>query len=278
LDHLVKKYTNKYSRFCKINGINIHYRIEGKGFPIILLHGAFSSLHTYDAWAKHLSNHYRVIRYTLPGFGLTGPSPDHDYSMANHINYLTKLLDKLKIDKCHIAGNSLGGWLAWEAVLKSPDRFEKLILISAAGFLDKQSIPIPFKMARTPFIKHIVKYAIKKNILIYFLKDVYGDSALITKDLIDRYYDLFSREGNIEAFFNLVNNKHKDNTLHLKEIKKPTLILWGEEDTWQPLQNGYRFTTAIANSHLFSYAGIGHVPMEELAVRTVNDALKFLKK
>ena len=183
------KYTNKHSKFCSINGLDIHFRDEGEGFPIILLHGAFSSLHTFDIWAKKLAKHYRVIRYTLPGFGLTGPCPDHDYSMKKHMNYLIGLLDKLNIKKCHIAGNSLGGWLAWESVLKFPERFEKLILISSAGFLDNQSVPAPFKMARTPFIKHIIKYTIKKNILLHYLKDVYGDSDLITDELADRYFD-----------------------------------------------------------------------------------------
>jgi pimeloyl-ACP methyl ester carboxylesterase len=275
-DTLVEKYTNKFSKFCRINGLDIHYRDEGEGFPILLLHGAFSSLHTFDTWAKHLKKEYRVIRYTLPGFGLTGPCPQKDYSMESHLEYLKGFLDKLSISKCHIAGNSLGGWLAWEAVLKFPERFEKLILIAAAGYLDKKSVPIPFRMARTPFLKHVIRFTVKKNILIGYLKDVYGDTQRITDDLINRYYELFNREGNIEAFFRLVNGKHKDNTLHLKEIRNETLIMWGEEDSWLPLQNGYRFTTAIPNSRLFSYAGVGHVPMEELGLHTVRDLLKFL--
>ena len=277
LENLVEKYTDQRSRFCEINGLNIHYRDEGKGFPILLLHGAFSSLHTYDAWAKELSKEYRVIRYTLPGFGLTGPCPDHNYTMEKHLFYLNALMDKLEINNCHIAGNSLGGWLAWEAVLQFPERFEKLILISSAGYLDKNSVPLPFRMARTPFFKRIIRYTVKKNMLVHFLRDVYGDADLITDELVERYFDLFNREGNLEAFFELVNSKHKDNTGHLKDIKKDTLIIWGEEDNWLPLQNGYRFTTAIPNSRLFTYAGIGHVPMEELALKTVRDALKFLK-
>ena len=228
MDNVVEKYTNTHSKFCRINGLEIHFRDEGSGFPILLLHGAFSSLHTYDIWARELSDHYRVIRYTLPGFGLTGPCPNADYSMKSHMDYLMALLDRLEIEKCHIAGNSLGGWLAWESVLKYPERFDKLILISSAGFLDKQSIPAPFKMARTPFIKHVIRYTVKKNILLHFLRDVYGDSDRITDELAERYFDLFNRTGNLEAFFNLVNRKHKDNTLHLKEIKNETLIMWGE--------------------------------------------------
>ena len=130
-DTLVEKYTNKFSRFCRINGLDIHYRDEGKGFPIVLIHGAFSSLHTFDTWVEHLKKDYRVIRYTLPGFGLTGPCPDEDYSMQKHMSYLMGLLDKLEIDRCHIAGNSLGGWLTWESVLKHPERFQKMIGLEA---------------------------------------------------------------------------------------------------------------------------------------------------
>ena len=277
LDPIFKKYTNKESRFYSIDGINIHYRDEGKGFPVVLLHGAFSSLHTFDAWVNELKSEYRIIRYTLPGFGLTGPTIDNDYGIDRQIGYLMDLLDHLDIRVCHICGSSLGGWLAWESVLKHPGRFEKLILISPAGFLDNNSIPSPFRMARTPFLKHIVRYSVKRPVLTYFLREVYGDPEKITRELVDRYYELFTRNGNVEAFFRLVNSKYKDNSLHLKQIKHPTLILWGEEDNWLPLHHGYRFTTAIPNSRLFTYAGVGHLPMEEIPFRTSRDLRKFLK-
>ena len=72
VDDILMKYTNQHSRFVVLNGAMVHYRDEGNGYPIIMLHGAFSSLHTYNAWAEELKQDFRVIRYDLLGFGLTG--------------------------------------------------------------------------------------------------------------------------------------------------------------------------------------------------------------
>ncbi len=184
----------------------------------------------------------------------------------------------LGAETCSIAGSSFGGWLAWEYARKYPKQVEKLILIDAAGYLDMREIPLPFRMARTPFVNKIAKFAMRKSVLEVFVKQVYGDASRITPELIDRYYDLFSREGNPEAFFALVNGRFKDNTRHLKKILQPTLIQWGERDTWLPLDNAYRFLADIPHAELIIYEDIGHVPMEEVPVITARDAQTFLKE
>lgn len=273
----LQKYTNEHSRFLVIDGSLVHFRIEGEGEPLILIHGAFSSLHTYDVWSRILSEKYQVIRFDLPGFGLSDSRVDHNYSMESYITFLEQFLSVLKIEKCHIAGSSLGGWLAWEFTLKLPQRVNKLILVSAAGFLEDRNLPLPFKMARTPFIGKVIKYVVKKNVLEQFVRQVYADQNKITPELINRYHDLFSREGNPEAFLALANGKFKDHSKHLKRIKSPTLILWGEDDAWLPLENGYRFKDSIPGSKLIIYEGAGHIPMEEIPEITAQDSLAFLK-
>ena len=74
LEELNKEFKNKNSRFIEIDGAFVHYVDEGEGIPIILLHGTGASLHTWDLWAERLKNKYRVLRITLPGFGLVGTS------------------------------------------------------------------------------------------------------------------------------------------------------------------------------------------------------------
>ena len=276
MDYL-QKYTNEQSRFLVIDGALVHFRVEGKGTPIVLLHGAFSSLHTYDAWCDILSKKYQLIRLDLPGFGLSGSRVDHDYSMESYLSFLVRFLDRLGIEKCHLAGSSLGGWLAWEFTLLHPHRVRKLILISAAGFLEDRNVPLPFKMARTPFLSKVIKYAVKKNVLEQFVRQVYADQEKVTPDLVERYFELFSREGNPEAFLSLANGKYKDHTKKLKNIRCATLILWGEEDAWLPLENGYRFRDRIPKSKLIVYEGVGHVPMEEIPTETAKDLQAFLQ-
>jgi len=277
MSYYLRKYTNSDSRFLVIDNILVHYRDQGEGTPVLLLHGAFSSLHTYDVWTDYLlDNGFRVIRYDLPGFGLTGSRLDKDYSMDMYKRSLLAVMDGLNLDNCHIVGNSLGGWLAWEFALSYPERINRIVLIASAGFLDEKSIPLPFKMAKTPFINKIIKYVVKKTVFEQFVRQVYGDPDRVDTSLIERYYDLFSREGNPDAFLNLCNQKPKDNTHKLKKITNETLIIWGDRDAWIPVENAYRFNIQMPNSKLIIYEGIGHVPMEEIPELTVTDTMGFL--
>lgn len=279
MSYYLQKYTNHESRFLVIEGSLIHYRDEGAGQPILMLHGAFSSLHTFESWKDILiKKGFRVLRIDLPGFGLTGSRHDHDYSIPMYCHVIESFLKLLNVEQCHIAGNSLGGWLAWELALHNPKLVDRLVLISSAGFLDDRSIPLPFKMAKTPFVNRVIKYAVKRNMLEQFVREVYGDKSKITTELIDRYYDLFSREGNPEAFLSLCNQKMKDNTHKLKHIKHDTLILWGENDEWLPVENAYRFSIQMPNSKLIIYEGVGHIAMEEIPVISSKDVSGFLGK
>ena len=260
-----------------IDGLMVHYRDEGKGFPLLLVHGTFSSLHTFDAWTRVLKEHFRVIRLDLPGFGLTGPTPNGEYHMSYYLDVFVQFLKNLKIDKCHVAGSSLGGWLAWELYLVHPELIKKLILIGAAGYFLDQRLPLPFLMAQTPFLNKFVKHVLPKGLVHRFLKEVYGDPNKVTDDLVTRYFDLVMAKGNREAFISLVNTKYEIHADRVKEIKCPTLILWGKEDKWVTPQNADAFHEDIKNSKLIVYEGVGHIPMEEIPVQTASDTIAFLQ-
>jgi pimeloyl-ACP methyl ester carboxylesterase len=277
LKDLLFKYTTDASRFLVIDNMMIHYRDEGEGDVLLLLHGAFSSLHTFNEWNKSLKKHYRVIRLDLMGFGLTGPNDANDYSMENHIRVLKTFLNILKIEKCHVVGNSLGGWLAWEFTYRYPQKVDKLVLIDSAGFLEEENVPIPFKLARTPVFGRIIKYVVRPQILEQFLRQVYFDQSKVTEHLITRYYELFNREGNPDAFLKLVNQPVSDNTAALKHISNKTLILWGREDMWIPVHNAYRFHAMLINSTLKIYPKVGHIPMEEIPEESLLDVMNFLE-
>ena len=277
LKDLLFKYTTDASRFLVIDNMMIHYRDEGEGDVLLLLHGAFSSLHTFNDWNKQLKKHYRVVRLDLMGFGLTGPNDANDYSIENHVRVLKTFLNILKIEKCHIVGNSLGGWLAWEFSYRYPKKVDKLVLIDSAGFLEEENDPLPYKFARTPVFGKIIKYVVRPQILEQFLRQVYFDQSKVTEQLITRYYELFTREGNPDAFLNFVNNPMPDNTATLKHITNETLILWGREDMWIPVHNAYRFHSLLINSKLKIYPKVGHLPMEEIPEESLLDVMNFLE-
>ena len=277
LKDLLFKYTTDASRFLVIDNMMIHYRDEGEGDVLLLLHGAFSSLHTFNDWNKQLKKHYRVVRLDLMGFGLTGPNDANDYSIENHVRVLQTFLNILKIEKCHIVGNSLGGWLAWEFTYRYPKKVDKLVLIDSAGFLEEENDPLPYKFARTPVFGKIIKYVVRPQILEQFLRQVYFDQSKVTEQLITRYYELFTREGNPDAFLSFVNNPMPDNTAALKHITNETLILWGREDMWIPVHNAYRFHSLLINSKLKIYPKVGHLPMEEIPEESLLDVMNFLE-
>jgi pimeloyl-ACP methyl ester carboxylesterase len=260
-----------------IDGLMVHYRDEGKGSPILLVHGTFSSLHTFDAWTRILKDNYRVIRLDLPGFGLTGPTPNGKYEMTYYLDLFVQFLKNLHIEKCHIAGSSLGGWLAWELCLAHPELINKLVLIGAAGYFLDQRLPLPFLMAQTPLINKFVKHVLPKGLVYRFLKEVYGDPNKVTDDLVTRYFDLVMAKGNREAFITLVNTKYEIHNDRVKNIQSPTLILWGKKDSWVTPKNADAFHADIKNSKLIVYDGVGHIPMEEIPVQSASDTIAFFQ-
>ncbi len=277
-ERLKAKYSNESSKFISIDGLSVHYRDEGKGFPIILLHGAASSLQTWDGWVKELSPYYRVIRLDLPGYGLTGPSPTKDYSMHWYVKFLDTFLDKINVKNCYLAGNSLGGHIACEFAFQKKDSVKKLILIASGGYpLEERGI-LAVKMARTPPLRPIVRYATPRFFVAMNLRQVYGAREKISDEIVDRYYELLRREGNRETFIDVCNRKPEDSSSHIRAITIPALILWGSRDTTIPAQHAELFHRDIPNSKVIIYDGIGHVPHEEIPEKTVSDVQAFLNE
>ena len=267
LEDLKKEYANEESEFITIDGMQVHYRDEGIGFPIVLLHGTAASLHTWDAWTEQLIKNYRVIRLDLPAFGLTGPNKNADYSIESYTRFLAQFLEKIKVDKFYLAGNSLGGNIAWNYAAEHPDKVAKLILIDASGLPTNKPQPAIFKMAKTPILNSLFLYLTPQFIIRKNIEQVYGNKLKVTDSLITRYHKMSLRTGNRKAFIDRAkidfNLNKKSNLAKLKSVKSPTLLIWGAKDTWIPLENGKRMDSLLPNSKLVILKNSGHVPMEE---------------
>jgi pimeloyl-ACP methyl ester carboxylesterase len=275
-ERLKAKYAAPPSKFLDIGGLAVHYRDEGQGFPLVLLHGAASSLHTWDAWARELSKDYRVIRLDLPGFGLTGPNATKDYGMAWQVRFLGAFLDKLNAPACYLAGNSYGGRIAWEFAYAHPERVRKLILVDAGGYPVREREILALRLARAPVIGWIVGHATPRFLAAMTVRTMYGDPHRVTDAVIDRYYDLILSAGNRETFGTLSRTQEQDSSAKIQALEVPTLILWGSEDRVIPLSLAERFHRDIRHSQLIVYQGVGHVPMEEIPAETIRDARVFL--
>ena len=275
-------YANDASKFIEIDGMQVHYRDEGKGFPIVLVHGTASSLHTWDDWSKELLKTNRVIRMDLPAFGLTGPNKTANYSIKAYTSFLNDLLTKLHVEKFYLAGNSLGGNIAWNYAAEHPDKVEKLVLVDASGLPTNKPQPAIFKMAKTPFLNSLFLYVTPKFFIKKNMEEVYADGSKITDELVTRYHKMALRVGNRQAFIDRAKIDFKlgskANYNKLKSINTSTLLIWGAQDNWIPLDNGKRMDSILPNSKLVVLENSGHVPMEENPQESFAFLNEFLKK
>jgi pimeloyl-ACP methyl ester carboxylesterase len=269
------------SAFLDAAGMRVHLRDEGPkddNTPIVLLHGAGSSLHAWEGWAQALKGGRRVIRFDLPGFGLTGPSPDGLYSIDRDIGVLIAVLDKLGIARCILGGNSLGGAIAWRAALLYPSRVEKLILVDAGGYPSRSiSQPIGFRLARLPGISWLLQNTLPRFLVVQGFHNAWGDPSKVTQEMVDRSAELMQREGNRRALLARFRQAQPGVFAgRIQELKLPTLVIWGGKDRLIPPINAQRFHEDIAGSTLVIFDDIGHAPEEEDPARTVQAVKQFL--
>jgi pimeloyl-ACP methyl ester carboxylesterase len=285
VEKLKIKYCTNASQFMPLMGMNVHYRDQGARsdtLPLVLIHGTSSSLNTWDSLTNLLSansiKNKRIIRMDMPGFGLTGPSPENAYSYAYFSMFLDSFLNKLQVKSCILAGNSLGGGIAWNYTLAHPEKVKKLILIDASGYPRKdEKGSIGFKIASIPVVNNLLLFITPKALVKKSLETVFFDKSFITEATITRYHDLLLSEGNRKATLSLFQHPLKQNTAAIININTPTLILWGEQDQLISVANAYQFQKDIKGSILEVYKGVGHIPMEEAPSLMATSVLDFIK-
>lgn len=285
LAELRAKYENEHSRYLDVNGARVHYRVEGKGPPLVLLHGVMAHLQTWDGWVEQLAEHFTITRIDVPGFGLTGPMNDRDYTPEAALRIFEEVRQQLGMERFSIAGNSLGGFLGWYYAAHQPERVEKLILIDPLSY--PQDAPAIMRFATAPIIRSIAPRCVPRPFIYNSLREVYGDPSRIRRSLVRRYHDMLLRPGNRQAMIDYFNNSDLFFTLDadgqgkysrkIADIKCPTLLMWGEEDSWIPIRHVESFQRDLPHIQVKRYPGLGHVPMEEMPELTAKDALEFLK-
>lgn len=281
VDALKARWAGGASRFVAVDGLDMHVRDEGPrddAVPVVLLHGTSASLHTWDGWTKALVGRRRVVRFDLPGFGLTGPSPGEDYSMEAYARRVLALLDKLEVRRFAIGGNSFGGAVAIAVALAAPDRVDKLVLVDSAGYsLGSTSVPLGFRIAALPGARYVMGSVLPRFVIESSLRNVYGHPERVTTELVDLYFDMARRAGNRRALLGRRKQAPPDAlAARIPSLRVPTLILWGGQDRLIPPANAERFKAAIPGAKVVVFDDLGHVPMEEDPERTVAPVRAFL--
>ena len=269
-------YAGPPSQFLEIAGVRLHVRDTGpRDAPaVIMLHGFGSSLHTWDAWAADLERDHRVVRYDLPGFGLTGPDPTGDYTDARSIAILIALMDRLGLAHASLVGHSMGGRIAWTAAALHPDRVDRLVLVSPDGFASPD-----IGYGATPHVPPLMRalpYVLPSAMLRGSLAAAYADKSVLTEALFTRYRDMMLAPGVRQAIVQRMGQQVLvDPVPLLRTIQAPTLLLWGEQDGMIPFSNAADYQRALPHATLEKLPGIGHIPQEE-APNTVALVRAFL--
>lgn len=278
--YIEKQYTNHESKFVKLSNSRIHYKEKGSGETIVLVHGLLASTHIWDRIADSLAQHYRVIRLDLPGHGLSDITR---LGIGVNIPYYTETLyefmTKVGIEKCHLAGCSMGGWVSWEFTTQHPEMVNKLLLIDAAGLMEEKEKPLIATLLNSSTVQKILPSGLPQFAVKRIMKKAVHNSDYLTDEMVQRRYDLVNREGNFQTLRSLVSQSdfRSHNITCLEEIKQPTLILWGAKDKVVKVSHAYEFARAIPNNQLIIYENTGHIPHLEKPQRVLKDMLVFLQ-
>ncbi len=260
-----------------VDGVRLRLRDTGPSDAqaIVMLHGFGASLETWEDWAKALSARYRVIRFDLPGFGLTGADPTGDYTDARSMKILGDLMDQLDVDRASLIGNSLGGRIAWNFAALHPDRVINLALISPDGFA---SPGFDYgRQSETPLIMRALPYTAPRSMLKANLAAAYGNPEALSEASVTRYHDMMLAPGVRPAILaRLSQVLLREPGPTLARIQAPTLLLWGEKDGMIPISNADDYLRHLPNATLVRLPGLGHLPFEEDPVRSLLPLERFL--
>ena len=290
------KYSSENSRFLTLaNGTRVHYRDEGnqEGLPVVLIHGAMASLHTWEGWVTALGENYRLITLDLPAHGLTGAAPadaKNPYGSEGFINAIHAVTQALDLRSFVIGGNSMGGGATWRYALAYPERVLAMILVNAvppnrdwgktssteeAIPSGRQEAPVGFSLLQQSWFRSIARYFDPGLLIEQGLRSAYNDSPVVNEGLVDRYYELMMREGTRGAILARTGGRNAA-PVDLSQLNQPTLVMWGAMDSVIPVSVAYQFKSHLPNNCTVVYQDLGHIPMEEAPNRTAADVSRFL--
>lgn len=254
-------------------GAKIRYLEAGDAAKptVILLHGLGAQAESWQLTIPALAQNYRVIAPDQVGFGKSD-KPLLKYRVATYADFLDKFMAELKIEKAHLVGNSMGGWVAALAAIKYPNRVEKIVLADAAGL-----VPANVDINQIYQLNNSTRDEIRANLKLIFANPVLQNNEA----LVDQFFTqrVAANDGyTINQIIESIKRKEDFLNEKLGEIKKPTLIIWGKQDGLLPVSDATVFNKGIANSELQIFDNCGHVPQFEKAVEFNKAVLEFLGK
>lgn len=230
----------------KIKDININHIIEGEGEDVIVLHGWGASINTVLSIVNAIKGKFRVHAIDLPGFG-ESEEPKTPIDGFAYAEIIKEYMDKKEIKKAILIGHSFGGKLCIILGSKYPELVEKIVLINSAGLIPKRGA------------KYYLKVYSFKTLRILYKNFAFGENK---EKKMEKFYKKFGStdykdaDGLMRKILVKVVNENLEELL--KDIKAPTLIIWGDKDDATPLYMAEKMEKKIKDSGLVVLKGTGH--------------------
>jgi len=258
-------------------GRTVQWDSRGEGHPMVLVHGTPWSSFNLRHLIEGLADEFEVFYYDFPGYGQSDKSDD-DVSLGIQNEVLAALLDHWSIDQPIAIGHDFGGATVLRTHLLNKKAYEKLILID----------PVAVSPWGSSFFKHVNKYeeafAGVPDYIHEAIVEAYVKTAAyqpLSQDTLEGILKPWLTPAGKAAFYRQIaqaDSKFTDEVQPLyPTIQMPTLILWGEQDEWIPLEKGQQLQKLIPNSTLKTIAESGHLVIEEEPAKLVQKIKAFVK-
>ena len=221
----------------------------GEGEPLILLHGLFGALSNFKDLIDHFSTHYKVVVPMLPLFELD----IFHTTVGGLAKYVYRFIEAQNYHNIHMLGNSLGGHVALVYILKHPERIKTLTLTGSSGLFENGMGDSYPKRGDREYIR-------KKTELTFY------NPAMATEELVNEVFEITNNRIKVIKIIALAKSAIRNNLgEELNQIKQPTCLIWGNNDTITPPFVAKEFQSLIPNSELHFIDHCGHAPMMEVS-------------
>ena len=267
---LRERYGDPQSRYATFRGVEVHYKDEGRGPVLFMIHGSQSSVRTWDRITQRLKSRYRIIRYDIPGYGLSGSISDEVAATVQPVEIAEDLLAKLGVKKLTFVGVSSGGTLGMYLAAKRPELVERLILsntpsdpvktdhlVQPQSFLDAQA------KARATGFQNLTFW---NEYLSYFS----GDPARISAKTRAEYYDFNRRVAEKHPIALVARiGDGKQASIEMAKVRAPTFLIWGTGDKLLPESAANAIARYLSNATISRVLmpDVGHYPPLEVPDR-----------
>ena len=275
---LERQYATEPSKFITVDGVRFHYRDEGQGPVVVLIHANWANMLDWEPWVAALKDDYRVIRFDMTGFGLTGPDPTGDYSVSRTVELLHDLTLALGLESFTLTGASLGGTIGMHYSVAHPGRVERLVLVSPGALnpgVRGRTTPAGLPR-RVDLLTIYTPRAIPRAIL----EGAFGDPTRVSEALVTRWHDFMLREGNRAAQIARQRQYISGDIDDLiSRIEVPVFIMVGQLNKQVPVALADELVTLLVASpkvDLTVYPTAGHQLVQEIGPKTALDMRQYL--